>query len=174
MSLADTIITLQDGNITEIGSPSTLLKSSGYISKLGLSLDQSENEVALIPDIKDPVSAPSGEESGLIDENEIIHTDLRRKNGDISVYKYYLTNAGSVAVGLYVVSVVIWIFCTEFSSKFNLLLCPLLSTDRVTAVWIKRWSEANTLHPNKNVGMYMGIYAMFGLLGTLGVFMAAW
>lgn len=42
------------------------------------------------------------------------------------------------------------------------------------AIWIKWWSEANTAHPNQKVGMYVGIYAMFGVLATIAASLAAW
>lgn len=43
--------------------------------------------------------------------------DVRRKNGDLSVYSYYLSSAGFVSVGLYALTMALWIFCTEFSSE---------------------------------------------------------
>jgi len=44
----------------------------------------------------------------------------------------------------------------------------------MTAVWVMWWSEANAEKLNKNVGMYIGVYAMLGVLGTVGVSGAAW
>lgn len=44
--------------------------------------------------------------------------DTRRKNGELSVYTYYLKSSGYAAVALYAVSMALWIFCTEFSSKY--------------------------------------------------------
>ena len=45
---------------------------------------------------------------------------------------------------------------------------------RILAVWVKWWSEANTVHPNQSVGMYIGVYVMLGVLGTLSACVAAW
>jgi len=42
------------------------------------------------------------------------------------------------------------------------------------AVWVKWWTEANAVKPNQSVGMYMGIFAMLGGLGTVGATVAAW
>jgi len=88
MSRADTIIALEDGKIVETGTPTALLQGDGYISKLGIST---------------PVAG--------------VATDVRRKNGQISVYKYYLASAGYIAVVGYVFFVVLWVFCLEFSSE---------------------------------------------------------
>ena len=41
-------------------------------------------------------------------------------------------------------------------------------------VWVSWWSESNTIEPNRKVGYHMGIYAMFGILGTFGASFAAW
>jgi hypothetical protein len=44
-------------------------------------------------------------------------TDIRRKNGELSVYTYYLSSSGYTTVTLYAILVSLWVFCTEFPSK---------------------------------------------------------
>ncbi|TDZ53945.1 ABC transporter gloK [Colletotrichum trifolii] len=88
---------------------------------------------------------------------EVRHTDKRRKNGEKAVYKYYLENAGWNVVFLYVGGVVMWLFLAEFST-----------------IWMKWWSESNAANPNQRVGYYLGIYAMFGVLGAVGASVAGW
>lgn len=133
MALADTIVVLEDGTITETGSPATLLKGDGYISRLGITTisdadaddDVKEHiEEGLEADVGN-VSRASGSmavpqsprTSKDIDETDKAIPDLRRKNGDFAVYKYYISNAGYAAVLLYTVFIILWMFCTEFSSK---------------------------------------------------------
>ncbi|KAF2480400.1 P-loop containing nucleoside triphosphate hydrolase protein [Neohortaea acidophila] len=83
--------------------------------------------------------------------NEVITDDARqRMHGDASIYKYYLAASGYLAVGGYALSMVLWMFFAEFST-----------------VWVKWWSEEDSVHPNRRVGVYMGIYALFGVLGAL-------
>jgi len=41
-------------------------------------------------------------------------------------------------------------------------------------VWLKWWSEANEIEANKGVGMYMGMYAFFGLLGVAAIAISCW
>lgn len=48
----------------------------------------------------------------------------------------------------------------------------LISCD--SAIWVKWWSDANTESPNKDVGMYIGVYAVFGVMGSLMVFAIGW
>ncbi|KZL84689.1 abc transporter [Colletotrichum incanum] len=158
MILADNMITIESGRIQEVGSPKTLVQGQGYVSKLGLRLlsDGRIEENAGTDESQAPVDQ-SAKPVDKSNQDEIHHTDIRRKNGEKAVYMYYFHNAGWKAVTLYSISVVAWIFFSEFST-----------------VWVKWWSEANTAVPNMSVGYYMGIYAVFGVLGTLGASLAAW
>ncbi|KAK2036628.1 ABC transporter [Colletotrichum somersetense] len=158
MAVADIIISLGDGRIKELGNPAALVQGQGYTSRLGLNLssDGVVDEVQESDDSVTPVeqtAIPTNENH----QEQKRHIDIRRKNGEKAVYEYYLQNAGWKAVTLYSVSVVMWIFCSEFST-----------------VWVKWWSEANVVEANTNVGYYLGIYAMFCVLGTLGASLAAW
>ncbi|GKT41790.1 ABC transporter atnG [Colletotrichum spaethianum] len=151
------MITIENGRIQEAGSLANLVQSQGYVSKLGLRMPSDDGiENAHTDESEAPVDQP-GKSTDRSGQDETHHTDVRRKNGEKAVYMYYFRNAGWKAVALYGISVVAWIFFSEFST-----------------VWVKWWSEANTAAPNKSVGYYMGIYAMFGVLGTLGASLAAW
>ncbi|KDN69811.1 putative ABC transporter [Colletotrichum sublineola] len=158
MAMADVIVSLCDGRIQEFGKPAALMQGQGYTSKLGLKL--SSDGVAEELHESDDSVAPVEETATPTDEKhqeQKRHSDLRRKNGEKAVYEYYLQNAGWKAVTLYSVSVVIWIFFSEFST-----------------VWVNWWSEANAVKANTNVGYYLGIYVAFGVIGTLGASLAAW
>ncbi|OBR10917.1 ABC transporter [Colletotrichum higginsianum IMI 349063] len=161
MAVADFIICLDDGRVQELGNPTVLVQSQGYTSRLGLKLSsdgvvekvQEESNESVIP--MEQTATPTNENEN--HQDQTTHTDIRRKNGEKAVYEYYLKNAGWKAVTLYSVSVVMWIFFSEFST-----------------VWVKWWSEANSVEANTSVGYYLGIYAVFGALGTLGASLAAW
>jgi len=126
MSAADTIITIEKGSITGIGSPTTVLQNKSYNSKAELALVSSNNEVETInADAADDVSALGASDPTNIGEVvDNIPYDLRRKNGDFSVYQYYLRSAGTVPVSLYMLGVLVWIFCSEFSSQSATKLPP--------------------------------------------------
>ncbi|KAB8258546.1 ABC transporter [Aspergillus pseudonomiae] len=172
MMLADRIIVLREGRVVESGSPSSLAqKDEGYVKELGLcvtspwdkeSIDRDNaltaKEVSPTAGLTSASSREGDMHSALIvDPTSSPPTDLRRKNGDLSIYRYYLTSSGYVAVGLYALFMVLWIFFTEFS-----------------VIWVSWWSEANETHPNQKVAMYMGVYAMMGVLGTFAACLAAW
>ncbi|KAI8306537.1 ABC transporter atnG [Colletotrichum sp. SAR11_59] len=158
MALADFIICLDDGRIQELGNPAVLVRGQGYTSRLGLKLSSDGVKVQESDESVTPIeqtTTPTKENENHQEERP--HTDIRRKNGEKAVYTYYLKNAGRRAVALYSVSVVMWIFFSEFST-----------------VWVKWWSEANAAKANTSVGYYLGMYAVFGVLGTLGASLAAW
>ncbi|KIX01229.1 uncharacterized protein Z518_08954 [Rhinocladiella mackenziei CBS 650.93] len=159
IALADSIIVLEGGIITEIGSPANLLASDGYINRLGFKLFSDGEPAEESPQSRGVLHSSEFTQVSkeVRKETRKAPADLRRKNGDIAVYKYYLTSAGYGAVGLYIGFVTLWEFCTNFSS-----------------IILKWWSEANSEEPNRDAGMWMGLYAMLGVLGTLGVFVAAW
>ncbi|KAK1984954.1 ABC transporter [Colletotrichum cereale] len=158
MAFADDIITIEGGRIQQVGSPATLVHRQGYVSKLGLRMS-CDGVVDDGGDIDTP-GAPNGqpvEPSDEREKDETRHTDVRRKNGEKAVYVYYFGTAGWKAVSLYSISVVAWIFFSEFST-----------------VWVKWWSEANAAAPNESAGHYMAVYAVLGVLGTLAASSAAW
>ncbi|OGM47940.1 hypothetical protein ABOM_002790 [Aspergillus bombycis] len=172
MMLADKIIVLKEGRVVDAGKPSSLAqKDKGYVKELGLCMTGSWDKMPIETDnalTAKEVSPTAGLTSAISREGDMnaaliedptsnAPTDLRRKNGDLSVYGYYLTSSGYAAVGLYTLFMVLWIFFIEFS-----------------VIWVSWWSEANETHPNEKVGMYMGVYATMGVLGTLAACLAAW
>jgi ATP-binding cassette subfamily C (CFTR/MRP) protein 1 len=126
MALADSIIVLKDGRIVEKNSPETLLQSSNSIGELGLELMDNEVDDKVVDDITTPQHSQETQDASYdttevaeeAEEAETKHTDIRRKQGEASVYTYYLSSSGWVSVGLYSVFVVLWILCIELSSKF--------------------------------------------------------
>lgn len=121
MSFADTIVALEDGRIAEVGSPQTLLAYEGYAAKLGLTLrdgdpireHDNDTEISRIESAaaESFISVPRT----LIDEvNDTL--DSGRKKGDWSVYRYYFASSGYTIIIVFLMSMAVWIFCTEFAS----------------------------------------------------------
>ncbi|KAF4921761.1 ABC transporter atnG [Colletotrichum viniferum] len=159
MGLADSIISLDGGRVQEVGSPMDLVQGKGYVSKLGLMLSSNEDVAndsasSVEPEVSEK---HQGETSEMKNPREQKHTDVRRKNGEKAVYLYYLKSAGWKAIVMYTAAVTSWSFFSEFST-----------------VWVKWWSESNSSNANQDVGYFMGIYALFGVLGTLSSSIAAW
>lgn len=119
MALADIIVVLEDGKITEAGSPSCLRTTDGYVSKIGLESPKSQVtkpttktiETVVVDEGKKGVSPLKADEDK--DDGEW------RKSGNFSVYKYYLRSSSYTAVAVYAAFVTFWMFCTEFLSTFR-------------------------------------------------------
>ncbi|EXF85940.1 5'-nucleotidase [Colletotrichum fioriniae PJ7] len=158
MQFADNMIAIDSGRIREAGSREILANQKGYVSELGLEYTSAGaiEEPGADGNSK-PLEEVEVKASNTQAQASQEDTDVRRKNGERAVYLYYLRNAGRKAVVMYTVSVVAWIFFSEFAT-----------------VWIKWWSDSNTAAPNTSVGYYLGIYVMIGILGTVGASLAAW
>jgi len=121
MSFADTIVALEDGRIAEVGSPQALLAREGYVAKLGFALRDEElirahTEDTAISRVESNVaesfmSVPrsTGEANNAL--------DARRKKGDWSVYSYYFASSGYPTITMFLLSMAVWVFCTEFGSR---------------------------------------------------------
>lgn len=120
MGLADKLVALDDGKIVEIGRPEVLLSNGGYVAKLGLELAD-EDEVEPEPKIEamriESVVTEPRLSTDLTEEANSAAADARRKNGDLSVYKYYVSSSGKLLVFSFIFGMAIWLFLTEFSSK---------------------------------------------------------
>ncbi|MCJ1308796.1 hypothetical protein MMC25_002451 [Agyrium rufum] len=160
MALADTIIAFEDGLIVDTGSPTTLIQNNnGYISKLGLSIENDKEipDETPSPEVQQSDRGLSNAPQNIQEEINNEFTDVRRKNGELAVYSYYFASSGYTALLLYGIFVGLWVFCTEFST-----------------IWIMWWSNANEEKPNQHVGMYMGVFTALGISSIISVCIGAW
>jgi ATP-binding cassette subfamily C (CFTR/MRP) protein 1 len=119
MACVDTIIVLEDGKIADIGSPEHLLKSKGYLERIGLTLSNYDI-IQEIPDAEHSEFTRGASYVSVDVTKETIESntkDVTRKNGDMSIYEYYFASSGHTAVGVYILSTVLWMFFTEFPSQ---------------------------------------------------------
>ncbi|KAH8682050.1 ABC transporter [Xylariales sp. PMI_506] len=162
MGMADSILVLANGRIIEAGAPQTLMANDGYVATLGLKL--SDDELEAEPKEQDGLSQTISRIETAIEESMAAQVadlkeedDLTRKSGNFGVYKYYFDSAGLMLVILFVACIATWIFCSEFPT-----------------VWLDWWSAANAEEPNKNVGMYMGVYAAINIFGLIFACVGCW
>ncbi|MCJ1310930.1 hypothetical protein MMC25_004598 [Agyrium rufum] len=77
------------------------------------------------------------------------HTqNATRRTGDFSAYAYYLKSFRREHTLIFLTAFVLRVFSVTFPQ-----------------VWLQRWSEANEASPGDHLGMYIGVYTMFGVLG---------
>lgn len=124
IALADDAIVVEDGTITEFGSVDSLKAAEGYIAKLQLKAPSNASEIETLAH-KEPslhVANETVNPETFMEPNDETQ-DLRRQTGDLSVYTYYSKAGGHGLVALMLVTVALWVFCTEFSS----MLSPIVS-----------------------------------------------
>ncbi|KAJ5716375.1 hypothetical protein N7493_008286 [Penicillium malachiteum] len=140
LQYADEIIVLEDGNIVDTGSYEAITRRGPDISAKALTNtnriieDEGFAERENENEKKAPSTAPPAGPS--ISES----TDHTKRNGTWSVYKYYYDSAGFTPFALF-------LFFT-----FSL------------ALLLEWWVEANEQQPNKNLAMYIGVYALLLVL----------
>jgi hypothetical protein len=143
MKLVDNIIVLEEGKVVNTTTPVDLLRDDNSYSRVfGRSVSESsENESLKEDGMGTSVHTRHGQMIDLetlvqdtADLDDTDHpetntssTDIRRKNSDLSVYKYYVASSGYTSVTLYMLFVSLWVFFTEFSSKFDNTSSPFLT-----------------------------------------------
>lgn len=123
MRLADTIVTLEDGRIAQSGSPDALLANESYAAKLGLVLRDEEPsedhaEHTGIVRVESTLAESFTSATATLDYTNHM-PDTRRKSGDWSVYSYYFSSSGRWVIAMFLITMGMWIFCTEFASTYS-------------------------------------------------------
>lgn len=78
--------------------------------------------------------------------------DINRQDGDASVYFYFAKSIGWIYFSLFIGTVILYTFSSEFQ-----------------AVLLELWSKAETKHSGVYTNMYMGLYAMLSILALCGI-----
>jgi len=151
---ADHLIALaEDGKISEQGSFKDLSGAGGYISSFNLPPPEWNYHPTYSKSEIDKQKLNTVESSTT---DEIID-DASRRNGDVSVYLYYVRAVGWIPTLIFVVAISAFVFCISFPT-----------------IWVKWWAAANDLHPNGNLGYYLGIYAVLGVAAMISLIVSCW
>lgn len=163
LPLADDVILLEQGECIDHGPWSHV--RDGFPGSVENPKVESQGSIDLAPvlnsnDTPCDAALPSNpEEEMLTIQHEI---DVLRQKGSWSVYSYYLSKAGFAPLVLFSFLTFGEVFCSSFMSKSlsvpNLFISILIQFN--IALWVQRWVEANEEYPNKNLGLYLGIYGL--------------
>ncbi|KAF4629350.1 hypothetical protein G7Y89_g8798 [Cudoniella acicularis] len=140
---ADKIIALsENGEILEQGTFDNLRqKPDGYIKDLLF------HEVTKIQPEADVVVSQTTRKAPLpADDNST------RQNGDFSVYLYFAKSFGWFSIALFLGTVGIYTFTSEFQ-----------------AVLLQYWSKSETDQPGVYTNIYIGLYAMLSVFAVFGI-----
>jgi len=144
---SDLVLALdEDRGLIEKGVFSELVEAGGYVKILyGEHRDDFEDaEGPAAGPEKEAASSAAAPGAGTSPEED---EDLRRQQGDVTVYRYFFANVG--------LATTVTLLCIE-------VWCSFLTT--FPTVWLKWWSDANSERPNERTGFFLGIYA--GLQAT--------
>lgn len=154
---ADRIIAINKGVIVNDGpyqkilaeNPEIAAKSMISSSEQSVSSEDKDSEIETVVLRKQPskTSAKGPEEVPLIEKQ-----DLLRRNGTWDVYKYYIKSAGYKTTGLFLFSVLVSGFFSNFAT-----------------LWLQWWSDANETQPNGRLAYYLGVYATIFVLDFMGL-----
>ncbi|KAK6611684.1 ABC transporter [Botrytis cinerea] len=143
---ADNIIVLSDnGSILEQGDFRKLRENNDSHVKDLILHESPDMKSAEIPIAEAMNNAPTKPKS--LEAN-----DINRQDGDASVYFYFAKSVGRIYFCLFIGTVVLYTFSSEFQ-----------------AVLLELWSKAETDHSGVYTNMYMGLYAMLSVLALCGI-----
>ncbi|KGO43779.1 ABC transporter, integral membrane type 1 [Penicillium expansum] len=151
---ADQILMMNEGKITASGSYNEMLSNEPKIvlevhkptSGLPLATVEISNSGLTVVEKKDQTST----DVQSADDKETVNV---KHQGNWPVYKYYSRSAGYGLLVSFLACTILEAFCTSFQT-----------------LWIQWWVEANEVKPNKQLGMYLGIYGLIFGLSCLSVF----
>ena len=86
-----------------------------------------------------------------------IEIDASRREGDFSIYLYYIQAIGWLPSLFFLVCVMGYVFGLSFPN-----------------IWVNWWAAANAIAPNANLGYWLGIYATLGGVALGGLMVSCW
>ncbi|OAA71650.1 ABC transporter, transmembrane domain, type 1 [Akanthomyces lecanii RCEF 1005] len=90
-----------------------------------------------------------------LDANEDSGGDDSAQPGDLQVYAFYARVAGVWPILAYLFACSVFVFGVNFPS-----------------VWLQKWTNYNSEHPNERIGYYLGVYGALAGLTLLGCSLA--
>ncbi|KAI8265875.1 ABC transporter [Colletotrichum sp. SAR11_239] len=157
LRFADQILSLDvDGKISERGSFEELGKSNGYVSKLRVTqLSDSDEDTPENSDeeTKDDVEAPKKDiPVAGVKPNGAEKLKASRGAANTSSLLYYIKSMGTSAFLLFATMVLFQMGCRTMQR-----------------LWVKFWVAANEDHSDPNLGMWVGVYVLWGVLTEVAV-----
>ncbi|KAJ6007677.1 hypothetical protein N7540_011653 [Penicillium herquei] len=161
LQYADEIIVLEDGRIVDTGSYEAIIRQepdiSANLKTLTNTNQVTEDDVFQVSEQENEneKKAPSTVPPSSSSTPEA--TDYTKRNGTWSVYKYYYDSAGFTPFAFFLFFTVVEAFCSNF-----------------TTLGLEWWVEANEQQPNKDLAMYLGVYALLWVLAFTTLIGSLW
>ncbi|CAI0643469.1 unnamed protein product [Colletotrichum noveboracense] len=157
LRFADQILSLSaDGKISERGSFEELSKSGGYVSKLRVTrLSDSDEDTPENSDeeVKDDVEVPKKDKPVAgVKPQGTEKVKASRGAANTSSLLYYIKSMGTSASLLFATMVLFQMGCRTMQR-----------------LWVKFWVASNEDHSDPNLGMWVGVYVLWGVLTEVAV-----
>ncbi|KAK6338386.1 hypothetical protein TWF730_002449 [Orbilia blumenaviensis] len=151
---ADKVIALgSGGEILEQGSFNELLKvETGYVK--GIYEESEKNTETISSEHSEPILA---QQSPPLEKQRDTPSDPKRQSGDWSLYTYFFSRVGTRVTIAFVVLETLWAFFSSFPT-----------------LWLKWWSDANEQSPNRQAGLYIGVYVVLQVAGLCSTALLTW
>ncbi|KAH8700509.1 putative multidrug resistance protein [Talaromyces proteolyticus] len=152
LPLADHIIVLdENGTVSESGPYSSLVTAGGYVERidkqrihqLQQQADEDEDEKNKEPTLSRSPKLGQQDKSSPPTKKPPAVPDAPPQP-DLTVYQFYLKTIGIWPMMTFLFLASLWAFLSVFPVQ-----------------WLKWWAESNNKHPNKDLGLYLGVYAVF-------------
>ncbi|KAH7407958.1 ABC multidrug transporter [Cadophora sp. MPI-SDFR-AT-0126] len=149
------IILSSGGQVAEQGNFKELSVSGGYVSSFELPPpDWNYEPPRLVKGILKKQLTESPLPSSQLQSSP---EKSNRQTGDVAVYLYYVKAVGWIPTLIFIIAISAFVFCMSFPT-----------------IWIKWWAASNVEAPNQNLGYYLGIYALLGVLALLFLVGSCW
>ncbi|KAH6677549.1 P-loop containing nucleoside triphosphate hydrolase protein [Halenospora varia] len=147
---ADNIIVLgEDGKLAQQGTFSELNSSKGYVQSLDVQdQDTTSNKTVKGAIPQEPLANPA---------NEIPRDEGDRRTGDTTIYVYYFKVMGFTRSSVFVLGLSIYVVFVTYPH-----------------IWVEKWAHHNEIHPNEDLGYWLGIYAMLAVGALVSIMAACW
>ncbi|KAK1672356.1 P-loop containing nucleoside triphosphate hydrolase protein [Colletotrichum godetiae] len=150
---ADNIISLGgDGTLSETGLYKDLCKTGGYVSTLKITHknDHQDNDTAEVEETQR--SADKKDKAATIQKPDDLVKAKTRGAANTSSLLYYIKSMGITPFGLF------------FAMAIFQTICRIMQR-----LWVKFWVAANEDGGQENLGMWVGVYILWGVLTELAL-----
>ncbi|KAK9779085.1 putative Multidrug resistance-associated protein [Seiridium cardinale] len=158
LAFADIVVVLENGSVVKAGKSQTLKQAAEEdfaISNMDSTDESAQGDES--GSLRGSASTQAAQADSSLDQDAADVTDLKRQQGDWSVYSYYFKAAGKYELASFLAFMSLWTVCEQFS-----------------AVWLNWWSDANETSTNRRDGMYLGVYAGLGVAASVFMGAACW
>ncbi|KAI1345500.1 putative ABC multidrug transporter [Xylaria sp. FL0043] len=158
LPVADFIIVLEDGTVTEQGTfEELLLTRDGYTRRLGLGNGSESDASSEVTPSKERNARPEAEQvlraspNAEVEEEEMLGKS--RQIGDRTVYKHYFKSMGVILAACCFFFATLWGFFRNFPT-----------------VWLTYWTDdVYSEHPSHTYAYYAGIYALLQIAAAISL-----